>query len=178
MLLYLIAQLIGFLALVVIIYHFQRNDRSEMMHLKLMSFLLFTAHFSMLGAWTGAVMNIIGGVRTYIFNFRTSRKWADKTLWPIAFIIMFWVFGILTWVNNYSIFPMIGMTTGTMAYWCKQTKNIRLLVMISLPPWFIYNLAIGSYPGMIGNIFIFSSLIISLLRFDVFKKKELKHPFS
>jgi len=170
MLIDIIAQIIGFVGLGILVYHFQINKRSGMLSWKLLSLIVFTIHFSLLGAWTGAAMNSIGGVRIYIYKFRESRKWADNKIWPYVFIIIFWIFGILTWIDYYSIFPVIGMTTGTLAYWCKKPVHIRLLALISPPVWFIYNFIVGSYAGMIGSIFIFSSTLIGLIRFDILKK--------
>jgi len=162
----LLAQIIGFLALSLVILTFQSNKRKTMQHLKIIASGLFFLHFALLGAWTGATMNIITAIRSYIFKDRFSKSWAGKTLWLYFFIIIFIIAGIFTWEGYRSLLPIVGMIIGTIAFWMKSPRQIRLLILFSSPCWLIYNLLVHSYAGIITEIVTLSSVIISMARFS------------
>ena len=89
--------------------------------------------------------------------------------------MLFWVFGIVTWSGYFSILPILAMTIDSFAVWNKKTRNIRLLMMVPRPLWFIYNLIVSSYAGMITEVFVFFSLLVGIIRFDIIRSvKEVK----
>ncbi len=161
----LFAQIIGFIALFFSIAIYQFNKRNTMLYLQLVSALLFGIHFIMLGALTAALMNFINCFRCYVFaNY--DKKWAKNHYWLYFFLGLFWIAGILSWQKWYSILPIIGMTATTIAFWMKNTSKIRFISLISPPNWFTHNFLVNSYSGMLGEIFILSSIIIGVFRFD------------
>jgi hypothetical protein len=136
-----------------------------MLYLQLIAAFLFGVHFMMLGSLTASLMNFINCFRCYVFaNY--DKKWAKGIWWMYLFLILFWGFGILGWQKWYSILPIIGMSATTVAFWMKNTTKIRFISLISPPSWFVHNLLVNSYSGIIGEIVIFVSTIIGILRFD------------
>ena len=65
-----------------------------------------------------------------------------------------------------SLLPFIGTASGAIAFWQKKTKYIRRLALVSSPPWFTYNVIVGSYPGMVAEALLMSSNFIGQYRFD------------
>jgi len=162
-----IIQAIGFFGLLFLAFSFQNNNRKHLLILILIGQLIFLVHFILLGAWTAVAMNSVGAFRTLIFQYREQKKWADSSLWPIVFIAGFFVFGFLTWQSWYSILPMIAMSIETIGLWMKNTRTIRIINIFPHPPWFIYDMIVGSWPGIITEILIFSSVLIGIWRFDL-----------
>jgi len=93
---------------------------------------------------------------------------------PIAFIIIFIIADALTWQGLLSLLPLGGTISGTISYWQKRTKWLRLLALISPPLWFTYNFISHSYPGMLTEIFLISSTLIAIYRFDIRKTSSKK----
>ena len=60
----------------------------------------------------------------------------------------------------------------TVALAQKDARTIRLLTLPSPPSWFVYNLANGNLGGMANEIFVLSSLLIAILRFDDFRLRK------
>ncbi|MEK9195850.1 MAG: YgjV family protein, partial [Patescibacteria group bacterium] len=82
---------------------------------------------------------------------------------------------ILTWHGLISLLPMIGMITGTIAFWQSNPRYIRLIGLISPPLWFTYNYISGSYAGMFAEIILLSSNLIGIYRFDIkFKFSKIR----
>jgi hypothetical protein len=174
--LYVLSQLIGFIGLLISFISFQFNKRSKILLLQIVVQCLFIIHYALLGAWVGSIMNAISAVRTVIFHQRETQSWANQRYWPIIFILIGLISGILTWKNYLSILPIIAMTFDTYASWSLKSKTIRFLYIVPRPMWFIYDLTVRSYPGLIGETSAFISVLIAILRFDIFHKshKELK----
>ncbi len=163
-------QLIGFAGLAIAVVVFQLNKRQQMLRLNIWANLLFSLHFFLLGAYSGAALNAVGAARNYCFVKFRYRPWSIWVLW--GFIAAFTLATILTWQGPLSILPAIGMISGAFAYWQPTAKSIRLLSLIAPPAWFIYNFFSHSYAGMLIEIFIFCSILIGMYRLDVPNKKK------
>jgi hypothetical protein len=161
-----IAQGIGFIALAIEFYIMQCNHREKMLKFKLMGHALFFLHYFFLGALTGSIVNIVGGIRVYIFKKRFNKNWAYNKILPYIFTIAFLSIGIFTWDGYISLLPVMGMVLGTIAFWSKETKQIRILLLLSIMPWIIYNILVQSYAGIIGSTIILISNFIGIYRFD------------
>lgn len=159
-------QLIGFIALGFTIALFQVNKRTMMLALQVCGSMLYTLHFLLLGATTGAAMNFIGGVRSFTF----IRIGKNRSLYILAlFIAAFCLAVVLTWQGPKSLLPLAGMIFGTIALWQTKPSRIRLIMLAASPPWLIYNLISGSYPGMIVETLAITSNLIGIYRFDLLK---------
>lgn len=166
----IIAQIIGFIALGLLVILFQKDNRSIMLRLMLVAAALFSVHFLLLGAFTGAAMNGLNVLRSYVFERRNNKKWAKAWWWPFVFVAAVIVLGLVTWGGYRSIFVIIAVSTQTAAFWMNNTRKIRLISLISPPCWFVYNIIVGSVPGMLTEVMILGSLLVGIYRFDISSK--------
>lgn len=167
----IIAQLIGVIAVCFSLAIFQVNKREIMLRIGAVAGLLYAVHFFLIGAPTGAAMNIVGSIRSYIFSIIKPTR---KNIWILVFFICVSLLGAaLTWEGALSLLPMGGIIFGALAFWQSNPTTIRRLALIASPLWFIYNAASGSYPGMFIEIFIMTSNLIGQYRFD-FRGKTSK----
>jgi hypothetical protein len=160
-----VIQLIGFIALVVSLLVFQVNRRGNMLKLQMSAAIMYSLHFFLLGAFTGAAMNILGALRNFLF-YKTRKR---TRLLPGLLIFAFSFAGIITWQGPLSLLPILGMISGTLAFWQSNPKHIRRLALMAPPLWFIYDLMSGSYPGMLTELIMFSSNCVGIYRFDIQK---------
>jgi hypothetical protein len=171
---YWIAQGIGFIAFIAALWVFQRNKRKEMLYIKVASALLFAIHFLFLGGMTGFAVEIVGATRSYIFAHRTEKKWAKSSLWLYGFIAAFLIAGLLTWEGYYSSFAVMGMIAGTISFWLKNPKHIRLFSLIAPPLWMLYSIIKGSIPGVAQEMFVLISVLVGITRFDILHQKQVR----
>lgn len=177
--LYLIAQLIGVCAVLISLSVFQVNKRSVMLKLGMTAAVLYSVHFLLLGATTGAAMNIIGAVRCYVFY---HVKPGRGNVWILAtFVSVAAVATAFTWQGPLSLLAMLGSMLGATAFWQTNPKIIRRIILFVPPLWFSYNTISGSYPGMFIEVVMFFSNLVGQYRFD-FKhrahtKRHLARPF-
>lgn len=131
---------------------------------------LWTLHFFLLHALTGAAMNFIGASRAYTYY---KIKPVKSNLWVLwSFTAISVSATALTWQGIISLLPFIGSMTGVIGYWQPTAKSIRRISLISPPSWFTYNFISHSYAGMATEILIMTSILTGIHRLDRKPKKR------
>ena len=167
-----IGQIVGFVAMAIIVFSYQQKSHKNILALQMVSGMLFTVHFFLLGAYAGCVSNLIGALRSLIYANRGKNKFTDFSLWPVIFSIVFMVSGIMTWADIYSVFPIIAMIMSSVVLWIDSPKVNRAFSIPTSACWLVYNIPTGSIPGVATEIFVLSSIVIGMLRLD--RKKRAK----
>lgn len=162
--LFVIAQLVGCCGVVFSLMIFQLNKRNKMLRFGMTAGSFYTLHYFLLGAYTGAAMNLIGAIRTYIFYKMPTNK---KHRWVLyLFIIIAAIATGITWHGPASLLAFGGITCGGIATWHRKPREVRRWFLLASPIWFTYSLVVGSYPGMVVEILMFSSNLIGEYRYD------------
>ena len=163
----LIIQGVGMVGLVFAIISFQNNKRNLILVFLGLAQMCFIAHFALLAVWTAASMNVVGAMRTFFFIFRGRKKWMDSDFVMYTFICLFLVAGILSWQNWLSLLPVMAMTIETIGVWQKDPRKIRFIVIVPRPIWITFNIIHRSYAGVLTELFVITSLITAIIRFDI-----------
>ncbi len=163
----LIAQGIGMVGLVFAIISFQNNKRNLILFFLGMAQMCFIIHFALLGVWTASAMNIVGSTRTFFFMLRGRKKWMDSDVVMYIFVCLFFIAGILSWQNWLSLLAIMAMAIETVGVWQKNPRKIRFIVIIPRPLWLTYNVIHHSYAGVLTELFVITSLVTGIVRFDI-----------
>lgn len=166
----ILIQIIGFVGLLFVVLSFQKNTRGAILLFLAIAQVFFTLHFSLLSAWTGAAMNGLAAIRTFMFYKRDTVLLFKNPLLMYIFMAVFILAGFMTWQAWYSVLLIIAMVADTYAVWNERTSRLRAFMLIPRPLWFTYNLIVGSYAGLTTEIFVFLSILIGIIRFDMLKK--------
>lgn len=167
---YYIVQAIGIVGMILAFISFQKNSNKQILLYQTFAAVAFTLHFWLLGAFTGAAMNILGASRNIVF-YNREKSWANKKFWVYLFITLYVISGILTWKNIFSLLPILAMSLATVGLWIKNSKITRYIILPTSPCWLIYNLVNKSISGVLTETFVLSSLLIAIIRFDILKIK-------
>lgn len=167
-----IIQGIGYLALLFVILSFQKNKRVNILLLMLAGLMLFVIHYSLLNAWTGALMNLIEAGVVFVAYKKETNSWAKQKFWPYVFILLYILAGVFTAKSIVDFLPTIAQIFGAVAVWQTNPKTIRFIMLVPRPLWFIYNFTVGSYAGITAEILISVSILIGILRFDILRQKK------
>ena len=164
----IIVQTIGLVAMALGIGSFQLKQRSNILIVQFFSNFLWAAHFLLLGATTGAALNICATVRSYVFYKYGAKK--NRSIWIlIGSIIALVVSAMLSWQGWISLIPMIAIIIATIGYWQHDEQMIRRVILISSPLWLVYGVISGSYAGIANESIVIASVLIALWRYR-------KHP--
>ena len=167
------AGLVGVAALIVALTSFQMNVPKKMVLCQLISSTLFTIHFAMLGAVTGAAINIMSAVRAVIYA-QTDKKWAMHVAWTFVFVAISVLIAVFFWEGWISLLPVLGAVCYTISFRMKTSKMVRLVSLPSSPCWIIYNGIKGSLPGVITECYVIISIFVGMLRHDRKKNGEVE----
>lgn len=166
----IIAQSIGIIGAVLIIGSYQCKKNKSLVFTQFLGSSCFVINYLMLSAYTGCFMNATGSLRNLIFlSGQKARK-----IWILVLICLLLISGtVITWGGFLSLLPFLGMFSVTIAMYSDNGKYIRMAqLFISSPCWLIYNFMSGTIGGVICEVFVIASTVISIIRygFDGFEK--------
>jgi len=189
MIINIIGQIIGFVAMALMMLSFQIKKPKFMLTAQCAAQVCFTVHFFMIGSVSGAVQNLISAIRGVglISNVKAFRSNASKyvfiCLYMISPVVMFVLLphegsGLLAnapdWVIlTVDFLPAVAMAINTYYIWTLDARKHRMSQLYAASPmWITYNILNASYSGIITEIFNAVSSLIFLLRTGGFKKNK------
>ena len=167
----LLAQIIGVFAVVTFLLSYQQKERKNIIIWNATSRILYILQYIILGAFEGAVLDILGTVSSVIAQ-KKDNKFIKKYLmfFIIGINLLILAAGLLLYENIFSLFPVAGVILHTSAFWITDEKIIRRVSFLGSPFWFVYNLVSLAYGSAIGDALTMVSIGMAILRYDIKKK--------
>ena len=169
-----IAQILGFIPLILGFFIFRNISRKTSIAIKAVSDFISAIHFLLLSQWTGCVINGINTFRGVCFAQRDRYTWASGSWMPILFCVMTVAGSALGWTGPESLLPMLGSCLAVIGYWCDEPGLLRKFNFAGIFLWTVYGVISFSVPTVVGNIISLTSIVITELR-SVREKKEENH---
>ena len=159
-----VGQIMGILLSVVSVYIFYAKTRRRILISKLVCDIGYCIQQILLGAPTGALIQVIAVCREIVFYHRSSKKWASHGFWLYLFIALMGLSPILTWAGPVSLLPAIGSIVAVFAFYCEKPHHIRILGLLAAIPWFVYAAILSNYGIMLSTAFQIISAVLGLVR--------------
>ena len=161
---YILIQAIGFVGTGLFFISFQCRDTRKLFRVQFFSYLFYTLHFLLLGAVTGGFSYILNTVRSFClqskYDFLKGRA-ACAVICVLQFLTM-----IFTWDGWISVLPVVANIASTIGGYTHNAKKIRIAWMfINSPLWIIYDIAVGSWAGVLDEVITEASAVISIVRY-------------
>ena len=145
---YCIATVIGWISTIQSLFIFTAKKRGTILILKLINDVLNIINFTMLGTYTGAVLNVIAVLRESIFYLKDKQKWANSKIWLFVFLALMMLSPLSVvldpsrsaterWIQ---ILPAMGSSLAVIGLYMNKEQVIRLLNFFAIAPWIAYNL--------------------------------------
>ncbi len=168
-----IANIVGILAVAVFVLSYQQKTRRGIVACNVVSRGLYVAQYLLLGAFEGAVLDILGMLASILAQ-RKDKPFIKKhlKLVIIGVNLSIVVAGILLYENIFSLLPMFGVLLHTGAFWLTKEKNIRAVSFLGSPFWFVYNLVSRAYGSAIGDVLTMVSIGVAIVRYDILKREK------
>lgn len=178
----IIAQALGFVAMAFNILSYQQKSAKRIIAFQLFGGLFFCLNYLLLGAYIGAILNVIAFIRAILF-LKKDKFHTDSIGWLIvfgaaylgAYLLTFTVLGKAPTPANFIIecLPVIGMFATHLAFRYNDAKTIRRLSLISSVSWLIFNIINIAIGAILCEVFSFISIIVAMIRLDgLFSKKK------
>lgn len=168
----LIGQIVGFVAIIVAMLSFQAKSRSGILVLQGIANGVWVAHFFMIGAPMGAIMNFLCFVRNLLYAMKNRWKWVNNIITPIVFSVVAITVSIIT-QDSWTDFLILPSTiVSSLAYYMNDERKIRGFTFFVSGSWLIFNVIEFSISGVIAEIFNLTSLTIATFRYS---KRRVKN---
>ncbi len=163
-----IAQVVGLLAVASFLLSYQQKRRKNIIFLNATSRVLYIIQYIMLGAFEGAVLDVLGTFSS-IAAQNKERKFISRNIRGVVLALNLTIFvaGMLLYENVFSLFPIVGVILHTSAFWINDEKIIRRVSFLGSPFWLVYNLASHAYGSAVGDALTMLSIGIAIYRYDI-----------
>ena len=165
----IIAQVVGFVAMTILVASFQQKSRKGILMFQLVVEVFWVLHYGLLGAYTGMALNMLGVIRCYVYANRETKKWASSEAIPFIFFALAIVTGVLSWKDASSLLPMAAVAITSFVLWSHKARIIRYFSYPGCICWLIFNVINGSYAGVMTELFNIGSITVGIIRYDIGK---------
>ncbi|MBR5238997.1 MAG: YgjV family protein [Clostridia bacterium] len=163
-----VAQILGMVTVVLGFLAYQVKTDKQLLVVNLLDCGVFAAHFFLLGAISGGVLNTVGVLRSFVYYHKDKSFYRPK-LFPVLFAVLMLVLGIWSSVmageGFYAVFVIAGLVINTLCLSLKDPQKIRISVLFTCPMVLIYDIIVHSVGGAIYESVAIVSAIIGLIRY-------------
>lgn len=171
---YILAQILGIIGIISLSISMQYNKKKQILVFKIAANTFYGLQYLCLNAMPAMLMSIVSLVRCVIF-FAFENK--NKKV-PIYVLLIILALIIVTPIFlNYGVmgfFPLIGTLIYTIGTWQKNLNVFRIITLITACIWIGYNVFVGAYSSLIGNVFEVITSLIAIYRFNLNDDKKKK----
>ena len=160
---FIIGQILGGIAVILGFISFQQKTQRGIIIYQIVTALVFAGNYFLIGAPTGAALNLLGLINCVVCYIRNKRN-ITNPVWPIVFSVIIIIASILTWENIYSIFITIGLVILNLSFAFKNPQSTRKVSLVKSPLCIIYNAAVMSVGGVVFECAVLISSIIGLIK--------------
>ena len=160
----IIGQILGFVAVVLGIVSYQVKSAKQLLFFQGLTCAVFSAHYLLLGAIPGAILNCIGIVRNIVY-YHKDKKFYNPKVFPVVFAVIMLFAGWRLSNGLHSIFIIAGLVINTLCLSFKSAQNVRKSILVTCPMVIIYDIFEHSYGGVIYESFAMISAIVGIIRY-------------
>ncbi len=158
---FLIIQLIGFLAWLLLAISYYKKDTDRILSVQLIANILFCLHYFLLGAYSGLLICVYEVLRDYLY-YKTDK---DNYIF-MGSLIIYVISSILTFTTVLDLFPYLASLIDGF-FLTKKRTMVVFGAIITYTLWFLYDMYARSYAGAVTDgIIIISNIYILLFRKD------------
>ena len=157
-------QAIGLAGTVLFFMSFQCKSNKNLFRVQFLSYLCYTTHLLFLGAITGGISYILNTFRSFCLGSKIEFARSKKMCMIICTLQIATL--IITWSGWISLMPVAANIASTIGGYTYNARKIRIAGMfVNSPLWIIYDIIVGSWAGILDEVFSEGSMIISIVRY-------------
>lgn len=164
---FIIAQIIGLIALIALVLSFQKNDKEALLKYQIISSFSYAIQYLLLNAMSGFYINIVCAIRNFIFA--TYHQKIPK-IYLIIIIITMIILSTLSYTSPISTLPGIACITFSIALYQPNLTITRIIEVISCILYIIYNVKVKALTGLICILIELTSALTAIYKYDLKKR--------
>ena len=156
-------QCLAIIALIFFVVSYLQSSRDRVLIWQIIGLLVLSFHFFLLNAWSGVTLSLVNLVVAILFSLKDRIKYFNNFLFLLLCLILTCGVFLLTWVNFFSLFALMGTLSGTLGKWKNKVGQMKLMFALAGIFFIIYDASVASYGGI-----IFESVLIIALASNFF----------
>ena len=152
-------QIIGGIAFIFLFLSYFMKEKENILFFQIISYLIFSIHYLMLGAFTGSLLEVGCSLGALI----NQRKVLNRQVYVLLLCLLYIMIGIISFDGWYSIIPTITVILTTLGLAYGNTKIIKLTGIAACIGWAMYSLFVKSYVSVYTNIFLIIFIVMSMI---------------
>lgn len=165
----IVSQVIGLAAVGLYLLSYQLKKRKQIVWTTCISNALYVTQYLLLGAFSGAVMDFLSAVSSFLAAkkndppFRRHRKWLAT-----ANILVIAAVGLASAIlqrDAIELLPIAGALFQTGGLWFDNEQTIRKFGLLSAPFWLVYNYISQAYGAALGSVIAIISIVVAMIRY-------------
>ena len=168
---FIIAQTFGVIGIVFSVLSMQMKTKKNIMIMLLGLNLASALNFLFLGSISGSLVCFFGALETFI-NYLYDNKNKRVPIYVILFyVVVNIVLGLISYKGLLDIIPVACALLFCATVCTKKESNIRKIMFGNQSLWLVYDIIVKAYMFSVSNVLTLISIIISMIRYDLKKKK-------
>lgn len=160
--LYILAQIIGFIAFFVSLIAYHRKDKKTILINMIIANIINLVHYLLLGAYSGCITKLLAIFRDCFIIFKKNCNNFLNYFYLIFFIILYIIASIFTFNGILSILPLLAALIYTIFIWNGNELRLKKIAFICYFIWLIYNIFVMSISGIVSNVISIVSTLIAI----------------
>lgn len=159
-------QALGFLAFGINLFAVSTVSDNRMRALICLSCLTFSVHYTLMGAFVAGLNLFVNSIRAFV-----SLKFKGVKLFFIFLVIQISM-SVYFYTEPRDILPAVASSLSCYALFCAEGMRMRIAFLFCTLLWMINAFIVGSYGGLLNDIFNAMVLCITIIR--LYRSRELQ----
>ena len=172
---FLASQIVGVFAFSLYLVSYWQKDRRTLLTLSVIECILFAIQYFLLGSMTGAIINLVGILRSSTFMYKDKNNFMKSYTMPSVIHLLYFLNAIFTWEGYITLIPTIASFMKCHTMWQNNTKTIRRNGIPIQILWLIYGIYLNSYVSIFFQIVLIISIAVAIVRLDVLRGRKIKY---
>ena len=151
----------------------QFKDKKNILITQIFASLCYLIIYVIKGAWSGVAIEVLEETKDIVFIKYEEHNKKIPLIMLIIFVTLLFVVSIIFYDGILSLLPLLINILLFVSTYFRNPKYIRYVMVICGFLWGCYNIFVGAYIILIGNVLEIVSAIISIYRY-----KEVDNKFK
>lgn len=171
---FLISQILGFIALIICAIGYFVKSKPKFLIMQTIANVFYAMSFLWLGVLSAGIITIISTFRCVFIFYSEKFNFKHTIYYLTIFIVLYIITTIFTWESALDIIPVISGTIFTYAYYIKNLKLMRYLLLIPNTILSIFSFCSQTFTNAMLDGLEVIVIIVSIINNEIQDKKNKK----
>jgi len=169
---FLLSQILGLIALILICYSYFTTKKSNLLILQVIANIFYAVAFLIVEAYAGGIIILISTIRCVEIYFLEKRNLSGSNFSIYIYSFAYAVATIVLWQSCLDIIPLIASIIFTIAFAVTNLQKFRYLMLFPNFIFIIYSLANHTFASACLDLLELVILIFAIIKYNKYILRE------